>query len=343
MRPDEGCTRSHSAALCGTLRHSAALCGHQRPSSGHQWPSVVISGHQWPSVAIRGHQWSSVAISGHQWPSAAIKWPSVAISGHQVAISGHQWPSEAISGHQSTSPSQARQRRGGHRTRRATRSSAHGRACWRRGGRCRPRAQFGSHPPRPHLMKESISGHQCSSVPISAHLVHIHLRLHQWPSAVISAHQSSSVLIRLTQCQQARMMAVTRSMHARRLAGGVSRVRVGVPLEERVHAARVPLRDARDQRGATGARTQVRGHSAFQQQPHASLVTALGGEREGVVTCPKSSSALISAHHRSSVLIRARGRGHLPGPPCASGRSAPRRGAGWLRARAPRRTLASAE
>ena len=319
MRGALGRTLRHSAALCGTLRHSAAISGHQ----------VAISGHQWSSVAISGHQWPSVAISGHQWPS--------------VAISGHQWPSVAISGHQRTSPSQVRQRRGGHRTRRATRSSAHGRACWRRGGRCRPRAQFGSHPPRPHLMKESISGHQCSSVAISAHLVHIHLRLHQWPAAVISAHQSSSVLIRLTQCQQARMMAVTRSMHARRLAGGVSRVRVGVPLEERVHAARVPLRDARDQRGATGARTQVRGHSAFQQQPHASLVTALGGEREGVVTCPKSSSALISAHHRSSVLIRARGRGHLPGPPCASGRSAPRRGAGWLRACAPRRTLASAE
>jgi len=61
------------------------------------------------------------------------------------------------------------------------------------------------------------------------------------------------------------MMAVTRGMHARRLAGGVGCVRVGVPLEERMHAARVPLRDARDQRGATGTGTQVRRYSAFQQ------------------------------------------------------------------------------
>ena len=187
---------------------------------------------------------------------------SVAISrtrSHSAALCGTLRPSSAISGHQRTSPSQVRQRRDGHRTRRAARSIAHGRACWRRGARCRGRAPFGSHPPRPHLMKDPISGHQCSS---------IHLRLtqrHQWSSVLINTHQCSSVLIRLTQCQQARMMAITRSMHARRLAGGVGCVRVGVPLEERMHAARVPLRDARDQRGATGTGTQVRRYSAFQQ------------------------------------------------------------------------------
>jgi len=124
---------------------------------------------------------------------------SVALCGtlrHTAAIIGNQRPSVAISGHQRTSPSQVRQRRDGHRTRRAARSIAHGRACWRRGARCRGRAPFGSHPPRPHLMNDSISGHQCSS---------IHLRLtqrHQWSSVLINTHQCSSVLIRLTQCHQ---------------------------------------------------------------------------------------------------------------------------------------------
>ena len=116
-----------------------------------------------------------MAISGHQWPSAYL-----ALSGS----SAPRWAqSVVIRGHQRTSPSQVRQRRDGHRTRRAARSIAHGHACWRRVARCRGRAPFGSHPPRPHLMKDSISGHQCSS---------IHLRLtqrHQWPSVLISAHQ----------------------------------------------------------------------------------------------------------------------------------------------------------
>ena len=164
MRVAIGRNQSQSVALGRTLRHSAVHCGTLRPSS-------AISGQQWPSSAISGHQRPSAVISGHHRQSAAI--------------SGHQRPSVAISGHQRTSPSQVRPRRDGHRTRRAARSIAHGRACWRRGARCRGRAPFGSHPPRPHLMNYSISGHQCSS---------IHLRItqcHQRPSAPISTHQCS--------------------------------------------------------------------------------------------------------------------------------------------------------
>ncbi len=133
------------------------------------------------SVAIGRNQSQSVAISRNRSHSAAL----CGTLRHTAAIIGNQRPSAAISGHQRTSPSQVRQRRDGHRTRRAARSIAHGRACWRRGARCRGRAPFGSHPPRPHLMNYSISGHQCSS---------IHLRItqcHQRPSAPISTHQCS--------------------------------------------------------------------------------------------------------------------------------------------------------
>ena len=134
-------------------------------------------------VAIGRTQSQSVAIGRTQRHSAA----HCGTLRHSAVHCGTLRPSSAISGHQRTSPSQVRQRRDGHRTRRAARSIAHGRACWRRGARCRGRAPFGSHPPRPHLMKDSISGHQCSS---------IHLRLtqcHQWPSVLISAHSPHTV------------------------------------------------------------------------------------------------------------------------------------------------------
>ena len=184
MRPDEGCTRSHSAALCGTLRHSAALCGHQRPSSGHQWPSVAISGQQWPSVVI----------SGHQWPSAAIKWPSVAISGHQwpsVAISGHQWPSAYLALSGSSAPRWAPYAQSNSQQRSWPRMLATRRAVppagpiWFTSAPASPdegvhqrssvlisghQCPFGSHPPSPPSV--AISGHQCSSELISAHSPH---------------------------------------------------------------------------------------------------------------------------------------------------------------------------
>ena len=147
---------------------------------------MVISGHQRSSVVIRGHQWSSEVISGHQRSS--------------VVIRGHQWSSEVISGPPTCDANEpvvplvcidrvqhdARVHRRPHDLRCARHSATV------RGASSRGTAQYGARYEPYAAARLWLIGH---GEAIEENTARAHLRTYEKLCVLISGHQRSSVVI----------------------------------------------------------------------------------------------------------------------------------------------------